>query len=221
MRVGQNPPLVPNPWFLMQSAIELRARDLSVRRGERYLFEGLDLELGPHQLGLVVGANGSGKTTLLRVLAGLGAATSGLVTWRGSAPDRLALEQRGEIAYRGHLDGLKKDLTVLENLRFHAAIWGMRTDLDALMNALGLNGVANVRVRHLSAGQQRRASLATLKLCAAKLWILDEPTTNLDSDGRETIVGWIGAHLGRGGTAVVATHQPDELKQRGVVLVEL
>ena len=201
--------------------MDLRARDLSVRRGERYLFEGLDLELGAHQLGLVVGANGSGKTTLLRILAGLTAATSGVVTWRGSVPDSLPIEQRGDIAYRGHLDGLKKDLTVLENLRFHAAIWGVAADLDDLLDDLGLRAAANVRVRQLSAGQQRRTSLATLKLCAAKLWILDEPTTNLDSDGREKIVGWIGAHLAGGGTAVVATHQPDELKQRGVVLVEL
>jgi heme exporter protein A len=205
----------------MQSAMELHARDLSLWRGERYLFEGLDFDLGPHQLGLVVGANGAGKTTLLRVFAGLAAATSGLVTWRGSAPDSLPLDQRGDIAYRGHLDGLKKDLTVLENLRFHAAIWGKSADFDELLEYLGLRAVANVRVRYLSAGQQRRASLATLKLCMAKLWILDEPTTNLDADGRGKIIGWVRTHLAAGGTAVIATHQPDELRQRGTVLVEL
>jgi heme exporter protein A len=199
----------------------LRASELSVWRGERCLFERLDFELGPQQLALVVGSNGSGKTTLLRVLAGLAAATSGVVTWRGSAPDSLPFEQRGEIAYRGHLDGLKRDLTVLENLRFHAAIWGGETNLDELLEDLALSAAANVRVRYLSAGQQRRASLATLKLCAAKLWILDEPTTNLDADGRGKIISWIRAHLASGGTAVVATHQPDELRRRGAVLVEL
>ena len=201
--------------------MDLRVHELAVWRGERCLFERLDFELRPEQLGLVVGANGSGKTTLLRVLAGLATATSGLVTWRGSAPDSLALERRGEIAYRGHLDGLKRDLTVLENLRFHAAIWGTEADLNELLADLALSAAAHVRVRNLSAGQQRRASLATLKLCAAKLWILDEPTTNLDADGRGKIIGWIRAHLASGGTAVVATHQPDELRQRGTVLVEL
>jgi len=201
--------------------MELRARELAVFRGERCLFEGLDFELGPQQLGLVVGANGSGKTTLLRVLAGLAAATSGGVTWRGAAPDSLPFEHRGEIAYRGHLDGLKRDLTVLENLRFHASIWGNAMDPAAILEELTLSAVANVRVRHLSAGQQRRTSLATLKLCAAKLWVLDEPTTNLDADGRGRIIGWIRAHLAAGGTAVVATHQPDELRQSGTLLVEL
>lgn len=205
----------------MQSELQLRARDLSVWRGERYLFQGLDLGLGPRQLGLVVGPNGSGKTTLLRVLAGLASATSGDVTWCGSRPDSLPFEQRGDIAYRGHHDGLKRDLTVVENLRFYAAIWGSATDLNRLVEDLGLSAAANVRVRHLSAGQQRRASLATLKLCAAKLWLLDEPTTNLDTEGRDKIIGWIRGHLAGGGTAVVATHQPDELKQRGSLLVEL
>ena len=144
----------------MTRPMELCAHELAVWRGERCLFEGLDLELGPGQLGLVVGANGSGKSTLLRVLAGLATATSGVVTWRGSKLEALPVEHRGDIAYRGHLDGLKRDLTVLENLRFHATIWGGRPEFEALLEEVALSAVANVRVRHLSAGQQRRASLA-------------------------------------------------------------
>src|SRR5262252_89061 len=114
--------------------MELCARELAVWRGERCLFEGLDLTLGPGTLGLVVGANGSGKSTLLRVLAGLATATAGVVTWRGSKLEALPFEYRGDIAYRGHLDGLKRDLTVLENLRFHATIWrGRPAELGALL----------------------------------------------------------------------------------------
>jgi heme exporter protein A len=202
--------------------MELCARELAVWRGERCLFEGLDLTLGPGKLGVVVGPNGSGKSTLLRVLAGLATATSGVVTWRGSKLEALPFEYRGDIAYRGHLDGLKRDLTVLENLRFHATIWRGRPELDeALLEEVALGSVANVRVRYLSAGQQRRASLATLKLGASKVWILDEPTTNLDTNGRGKVVAWIRAHLAAGGTAVVATHQPDELAQKGALVVEL
>ena len=202
--------------------MELCARELAVWRGERCLFEGLDLTLGPGKLGLVVGPNGSGKSTLLRVLAGLATATSGIVTWRGSKLEALPFEYRGDIAYRGHLDGLKRDLTVLENLRFHATIWRGRPELEpALLEEVALASVANVRVRYLSAGQQRRASLATLKLGASKVWILDEPTTNLDTSGRGKVVAWIRAHLAAGGTAVVATHQPDELAQKGALVVEL
>jgi heme exporter protein A len=90
-----------------------------------------------------------------------------------------------------------------------------------LLQEVALSAVANVRARHLSAGQQRRASLATLRLGASKVWILDEPTTNLDADGRGKVIGWIRAHLAAGGTAVVATHQPGELSQKGALVVEL
>jgi heme exporter protein A len=201
--------------------MELCARELAVWRGERCLFEGLDLTLGPSQLGLVVGANGSGKSTLLRVLAGLASATAGAVTWRGSKLEALPFEYRGDIAYRGHLDGLKRDLTVLENFRFHATIWRGRPEFDTLLEDVALTAVANVRVRHRSAGQQRRASLATLRLGTSKVWILDEPTTNLDTNGRGKVIAWIRTHLAAGGTAVVATHQPDELAQKGALVVEL
>jgi heme exporter protein A len=201
--------------------MELCARELAVWRGERCLFEGLDLTLGPSQLGLVVGANGSGKSTLLRVLAGLASATAAAVTWRGSKLEALPFEYRGDIAYRGHLDGLKRDLTVLENFRFHATIWRGRPEFDTLLEDVALTAVANVRVRHLSAGQQRRASLATLRLGTSKVWILDEPTTNLDTNGRGKVIAWIRTHLAAGGTAVVATHQPDELAQKGALVVEL
>ena len=205
----------------MTRPMELCARELAVWRGERCLFEGLDLALGPGKLGLVIGANGSGKSTLLRVLAGLSTATSGVVTWRGGNVEALPLEYRGDIAYRGHLDGLKRDLTVLENLRFHATIWRGSAQIDTLLEEVALSAAANVRVRYLSAGQQRRASLATLKLGASKVWILDEPTTNLDKSGRGKVIAWIRGHLEAGGTAVVATHQPDELAQKGALVVEL
>jgi heme exporter protein A len=205
----------------MNNPVELRARAVAMWRGERCLFEGLDFAIGAQQLALVVGANGSGKTTLLRALAGLTSPTSGAITWRGSPLATLPVEHRGEIAYRGHLDGLKKDLTVVENLRFHAAIWGGTTPLDGLLEEVALDAAANIRVRFLSAGQQRRAALATLRLNRAKLWVLDEPTTNLDANGRATIVGWIRTHLAAGGSAIVATHQPEELSTRGTIVLEL
>jgi heme exporter protein A len=205
----------------MTSPVALRARDLAVWRGERCLFERLDFDLAERQLALVIGSNGAGKTTLLRVLAGISAPSEGTLTWRGAPIGSLPLEHRGEIAYRGHLDGLKKDLTVVENLKFHAAIWGGRAQLAPLLVELKLAEVAHSRVRHLSAGQQRRTALATLKLSNAKLWILDEPTTNLDAEGRGRMRDWIRQHLAAGGAAVVATHQPDEFGEPGTLVMEL
>lgn len=199
----------------------LRARGLAIWRGERCLFEGLDFDLEAGQLALVVGPNGAGKTTLLRVLAGLAQPTAGSVTWCDTAVDALAGERRAEVAYRGHLEGLKKDLTVKENLTFHSALFQRSAALEPLLAELELGRAANTRVRYLSAGQRRRAALATLKLAPAKLWLLDEPVTNLDSAGRDLVVAWTRTHLAAGGSAVVATHQPDEFVAHGAIVIEL
>lgn len=199
----------------------LRGDRLAVWRGERCLFEGLSFELGERQLAVIVGPNGVGKTTLLRVLAGLAPPSTGAVTWHGSPIASLPQERRAEIAYRGHLDGLKRDLTVRENLHFHAAIWGGGTDIGELLRELKLAEAGDIRVRNLSAGQRRRTALATLRLTAARLWVLDEPSTNLDANGRATVAEWVRRHLDGGGTAVIATHQPEEFAAPGTVMIEL
>ena len=199
----------------------LRSEGVSIWRGGRCLFESLDFALEPSTLALLVGPNGAGKTTLLRVLAGLAEPSGGAVTFAGQHVTRLLPEQRRGIAYRGHLDGLKKDLTVLENLRFHSAIWGGSADEQTVLGELKLEGAAHTRARYLSAGQRRRAALATLRTANARLWILDEPMTNLDADGRATVVAWVDAHLAAGGSAVIATHQPDDFARRGALVIEL
>jgi len=198
----------------------LRAEDVAIWRGDRCLFESLSFGLQPGQLALLVGPNGAGKTSLLRVLAGLASPTVGRVSWQGTPVDALPPELRGAIAYRGHLDGLKKDLTVAENLHFYAAIWGGTADLS-LLRELKLEAEAHTRARHLSAGQRRRAALVSLRVVASRLWILDEPMTNLDAEGRATVVRWTTQHLANGGSAVVATHQPQEFERPGALVVEL
>jgi heme exporter protein A len=199
----------------------LRGRDLAVWRGERCLFEALSFELHAGQLALLVGPNGSGKTTLLRVLAGLAPPTAGVAAWNGTAIADLAPEQRADLAYRGHLEALKRDLSVRENLQFQASLFGASRPLDSVLADLGLEASAETRVRYLSAGQKRRAALASLQLSGAKLWLLDEPTTNLDRDGRTLLRDWTRRHLGAGGLAVIATHQPDEFADRGALVIEL
>lgn len=199
----------------------LSAEALAVWRGEHCLFEALDFELGAGQAAVLVGPNGAGKTTLLRVLAGLTPPTEGRARFDGTDVRALTPEQRAGIAYRGHLDGLKKDLSVYENLDYQGRLHGGRAAIEPLLAELKLETKRDTRVRYLSAGQRRRTALAALKLCGAQLWILDEPMTNLDTAGRKLVTDWVRAHVAEGGLAIVATHQVGELARPGTLMIEL
>ena len=191
-------------------ALALTAAGLACERGERRLFEGLDFALAAGEALLVVGGNGHGKTSLLRILSGLSQPAAGEVRWRG-APIRAARERYGRaMAYLGHADGLKADLTPLENLRFAAALRGGALDDAAARHALdrvALARCAELPARALSFGQRRRVALAALTLADAALWILDEPLAGLDAQGVGMVQGLLDAHLAAGGLAVVTTHQ--------------
>lgn len=199
----------------------LSVRDLELARGDRQLFAGLGFDLGAGQLALVTGPNGAGKTTLLRTLAGLRPPAAGTVTFGGVDVGGLSRALAAPIAYQGHQDGLKRDLTVAENLAFVARLWQAPEAPAAAVADLGLADCLDRPVRYLSAGQRRRAALGCLRLRRAALWLLDEPLTNLDASGAELVTGWLVRHLEAAGAAVVATHQPERLAAHATLTVEL
>jgi heme exporter protein A len=189
----------------------LQAIDLECTRGERLLFRGLSFEAAAGTCLHVAGENGAGKTSLLRILCGLLAPTAGHVQWRGTATRALREAYWAELAYVGHLNGVKDDLTAAENVRFAAAFAGHPTDATHIaesLAALGLAGFEDRPARALSQGQRRRIALTRLFLAAqATLWILDEPFTALDTRGVAVLSQLIVTHLGRGGIVVLTTHQ--------------
>ncbi|MCW5623221.1 MAG: cytochrome c biogenesis heme-transporting ATPase CcmA [Burkholderiales bacterium] len=189
----------------------LEITDLACRRGERLLFRGLSFSVGAGELLWIEGRNGAGKTSLLRILCGLGVADAGEIRWRGRPVRRGDETFARERLFLGHANALKDDLTVAENLHFAARIAGSDGTLDAVDRVLEACGLAAVRgspVRHLSQGQRRRAALGRLWLAQAQpLWILDEPFSALDTDSVDRLSALLGAHLERGGAAVLTTHQ--------------
>ena len=189
----------------------LSAHELACERGERLLFKSLGFELGNGEALLVRGGNGRGKTSLLRILCGLSAPAAGIVRWRGEPIDR-AREQYGrEMAYLGHANGIKDDLTPMENLRIAAALGGRCLDdaaATAALERVGLSHCLDFPTRVLSFGQRRRVALAGLMTAGALLWILDEPLTGLDVDGVAMVERMIRDHVAAGGMAVMTTHQP-------------
>ncbi|MDT3705507.1 MAG: cytochrome c biogenesis heme-transporting ATPase CcmA [Thiobacillus sp.] len=188
----------------------LSAHGLTCERGERLLFRNLDFELGAGEALLVRGGNGRGKTSLLRILCGLSAPAAGEVRWRGEAIARARERYGREMTYVGHANGIKDDLTPLENLRLAAALGGRALGEDAAKAALARVGLArciDLPARVLSFGQRRRVALAGLATAGAHLWILDEPLAGLDVDGVAMVEAMIGEHVRAGGLAIMTTHQ--------------
>lgn len=189
----------------------LEIHSLECTRGERVLFSDLSLTVAPGTLLRVNGPNGSGKTSLLRLLCGLLTPSNGEVRWGGQAIARLREDYWREMLYIGHRNGVKDDFTPVENLRTTMAMRGGAVAAAAAERALatlGLAGHLETPARQLSQGQCRRVALARLFLSAdAKLWILDEPFTALDSRGVEALSGCIRDHVARGNVVVLTTHQ--------------
>ena len=133
-------------------------------RGDRILFSSLSFTLARGQLLYITGPNGSGKTTLLRILCGLLTPLEGVVRWHGHDIRSSASTHRRECTYIGHRDGLKAELTALENLQFNARMSGCRDTavIEDTLRLLGLWEYQDLLVGHLSAGQRRRLALGRL-----------------------------------------------------------
>ncbi|MFY0619203.1 heme ABC exporter ATP-binding protein CcmA [Shimia sp.] len=174
--------------------MKLHAQDVSVARGGVSVLEGLSFELCAGEALVIRGPNGIGKTTLLRTLAGLQPALKGRV----DAPE-------DSIAYAAHSDGLKTMLSVAENLRFWADVFGT-SDISSALESFELTDLQHRLAGSLSAGQKRRLGLARLMVTARSIWILDEPTVSLDKAAVALFAAAVKRHLAHGGSAILATH---------------
>lgn len=190
-------PAAPPPDGLLVSSVTLT-------RGARQLFAGLSFEVPPGGVHLLKGPNGAGKTSLLLAIAGVVHPDAGHIRYGAANTDaplprhiHLLLPQAG----------MKPRLTVAENLGFWQAMNGATgIDGEAALVRVGLGGLGPIEAGHLSTGQLRRVALARLLVSIRTLWLLDEPTAALDSEGEVLVAAMLADHCDRGGMAVVATH---------------
>ena len=202
---------------------QLEARAVHLWRGEKHLLRGVSFALYSGELLQVVGPNGVGKTSLLRSVAGLLPLEAGEIFWRGQQLPETRDDFHRELAYLAHVNGLKGDLTALENLRFGVSIRRAVTteELRETLQLLRIEACADLPVRALSAGQKRRVALARVMLTQASLWILDEPITNLDKAGIALFESRIAEHMRAGGMILTAAHQLLLQGEPGVRTLEL
>jgi heme exporter protein A len=201
----------------------LNVEGLHLWRGDRHVLRGVSFAADPGRCVLLTGNNGAGKTTLIRAIAGLLDPEEGRVLWRGQSARATRDAFHAETAYLGHEPPLKGDLSAQENLRYSVGIRRpvTATEIDAALARTGASNFSDRAVRLLSAGQRRRVALAGVLLAQAVLWLLDEPTTNLDADGQQLVTGLIQEHLGRSGLVVAAVHHAMPLPAAMVTPLEL
>jgi heme exporter protein A len=191
--------------------MELTGTGLSCVRGGRRVFAGVDFIVESGKSMVLTGANGAGKSSLLRLIAGLIRPDQGTLGLTGG-DDELSVGEQAH--YVGHLDPLKPALTVIENLAFWVRFLNGEAPpeptsaVERGLDAVGLGELGHLPAGYLSAGQRRRLSLARTLAVPRPIWLLDEPTTALDTAAQERLGQVMQAHLQGGGIILAATHGP-------------
>ena len=184
-------------------------RDLVVERGRRRVLQDLSFSVPPGQVTGLLGPSGSGKSTLMRAVVGVQRVRSGEVTVLGEPAGSPGLRTR--VGYVTQAPSVYADLTVRENARYFAALYGRGArEADAAVADVGLADAAHQLVGDLSGGQRGRASLACALVGEPDLLVLDEPTVGLDPVLRVELWARFAALAAAGTTLLVSSHVMDE-----------
>jgi ABC-2 type transport system ATP-binding protein len=218
------PPLPSSP----ESAAEvpaLRVEGVSHAFGARRALEDVGLTVPAGSFTALLGLNGAGKTTLFSLVTRLYGNRTGSIRVLGADVRRApaaALARLGVVFQARTLD---LDLTVRQNLLYHAALHGIgpgeaRRRAEALLARIGLAARAREKVRKLSGGQMRRIEIARALLHAPSLLLLDEPTVGLDVEARQSLIAEVRRLVAEARLGVLwATHLIDEIRPGDRVVV--
>lgn len=196
----------------MMNKPSIRLDDLQVSRGGRRVLNGISGTIERGSLVGLLGASGSGKTTLMRAIVGVQVIESGTVEVLGRPAGHAEL--RSKVGYVTQAPSVYPDLTVLENLRYFAAVLGAPSgDAQRVLATTGLETSAHAVTAALSGGQRARVSLATALLGQPELLVLDEPTVGLDPVLRRDLWQVFGDLARSGTTLLVSSHVMDEAQR--------
>lgn len=195
----------------------LTVENLECKKNERVIFSGLGFSLFLGAALIVSAKNGAGKTSLLKILAGISKESKGNICWNGENIENFRDDFNGDLQFIGHKNFLKQEMTVLDNLLFYARLHSSEMLVPAALRFFKLDEKVDEKVANLSAGWQKRVQLARLLACPATIWILDEPSNNLDAEGKKLLRGLIETQLANGAMVVMTTHD-EELFDLGAKL---
>ena len=202
----------------------VKCRNLVRTFGDQTVLDGVDLDVAPGTIVGLIGPSGCGKTTLIRILLGVREPTSGTVEVLGRQPDHFSASERARVGYMPQLPSLFPNLSIWNNLRFAAALYGVRRRgrrqrLRQLLDFVGLGDDGGKLLGHASGGMQRRLALAAALVHDPALIVLDEPTAGIDPILRERFWTHFQSLRDAGRTLIVSTQYVGEAADCDVVAV--
>jgi ABC-2 type transport system ATP-binding protein len=199
-------------------AVAVGVEGLSVVRGGVPVLDGLSVEVAAGTVTGLVGPSGGGKSTLMRAIVGVQIVAGGRITVLGEPAGSAALRRR--VAYMTQSLSVYSDLSVRENLRYFARLYGAAGGrVDEAIGTVALEEVADRVVDRLSGGQRARVSLAAALLGEPELLVLDEPTVGLDPLLRRDLWNLFHRLARAGATLIVSSHVMDEAERCDTVLL--
>jgi ABC-2 type transport system ATP-binding protein len=207
--------------FMIMPEPLIDVTDLSKSYAGRDIVRAVSLRVMPGDIVGLVGANGGGKTTTLRMIAGLLRPDQGQGTVLGDDIRNARRDPRSQIGYMSQRLALYPDLSVAENLRFRAAVYGLhnwKSQIEELATRYGISDVLQTRFGLLSGGWARRVQFAAAVVHAPPLLLLDEPTAGLDAATKRDIWQWLDVLAAAGHAIVVVTHDLAEAARLPKVL---
>ena len=192
----------------------LLVQNISFERAERKIFSEVSLSLGSSKIIIIKGKNGSGKTTFLKTILNLIKPTSGSIYWKGKLLNTNLYDYYNNLTYIGDQTSSIRQLTIKENIKIWKKIFLSSIDdtqIEKLLKTLNLINIINCKVSSLSLGEKKKLEIMRLIIEEKKIWLLDEPFTNLDSESVQVLSQTFEDHSNKYGSVLFSSHQDPEI----------
>jgi heme exporter protein A len=198
----------------------LTVNNLSYYKNQKKIFSSLGFSISLSSALIIKGQNGSGKTSLLKIIAGIAKQNDGEIFWDEQNIEDFRDDFNGDIQFIGHKNFFDQELTILENLKFYTSLEGSPILIPAALKFFQLEENMNKKMKYLSAGMQKRAVLSKLLTCQSTIWILDEPSSNLDLEGKTLLYQLIESKIKNGSLVILSSHDEMFFKLGQVLEIE-
>ena len=188
----------------------LIVKDLSIERLDKKIFENINLSLTPGNITILKGKNGSGKTTLLKALLNIIEPSFGSIYWKGKLLKKNLYDFYNHVTYIADTTSSLKKLTIKDNINIWKKFFISKINdaqIETALKTLKLDNNLNKKVGTLSFGETKKLEFLRLIIENKKVWVLDEPLSNLDEYSIELIKQTFEDHVAKEGSIIFSSHQ--------------